>query len=254
MSLKQDLKNKRPLLGTFLKTPSPMICEVLGRTDLDIVCIDAEHAPFDRRDVDACIYALNTSGKSSLVRVPVSSPEYILTALDCGATGVLAPHIITGDDAERLARLGHFGKGRGYAGSTRAAGYGAKKMDQHKSDSAETTTLIAQIEDVDALRNLDDLFSVRDIDAFFIGRSDLSISMGADGPDDPDVVDAVKMICDRGTKANVTIGMFTSNLDEVPDWLSRGARLFLLGSDHGFILKGAGSLTQSVRANFNQIR
>ena len=41
--LKQRLAAGEPLLGTFFKTPSPMLCEVIARTDIDLVCLDVEH-------------------------------------------------------------------------------------------------------------------------------------------------------------------------------------------------------------------
>ena len=250
MTLKADLQAQKPLIGTFLKTPSAMLCEVFGRSDLDLVCIDAEHSPFDRGDINDCALALNHVAKPSLVRVPANRPEHILNALDCGATGVLVPHVITGADARALAGNAHFGSGRGYAGSTRAAGYGARKMAEHKSKSAEETVVIAQIEDAEALEHLDDMFAVDAIDAFFIGRADLSVSLGADGPNDPAVIEVVEMICAKGKAAGVTIGMFTGNLEELPKWRAAGASLFLLGSDHGFMLTGAADLTAKVRQHF----
>ncbi|MCR9225615.1 MAG: aldolase/citrate lyase family protein [Hyphomonas sp.] len=250
MSLKQKLRDQTPLIGTFLKTPSAMICEVLGRTDLDLVCLDAEHSPFDRCDINDCVLALRHVGKPSLVRIPANRPEHILNALDCGATGVLVPHVITGEDAEALAGSAHFGTGRGYAGSSRAAGYGARSMAEHKARSAEETVVIAQIEDADALDNLDAIFAASTIDAFFIGRADLSVSLGADGPNDPEVIEAVEEICTRGSEAGITIGMFTGNLDELPKWRAAGASLFLLGSDHGFMLTGAAQMTAQVRSHF----
>ena len=250
MTLKNRLRKHDPMVGTFLKTPSSMICEVLGRSDLDLVCLDAEHAPFDRQDINDCILALNHVGKPSLVRIPANRPEHILNALDCGASGILVPHIITGKDARALAANAHFGTGRGYAGSTRAAGYGARKMAEHKAQSRGATVVIAQIEDADALDHLDDIFAVSLTDAFFIGRADLSVSLGAEGPNDAIVVEAVEAICAKGREAGATIGMFTANLDEIPKWRAAGASLFLLGSDHSFMLSGATALTQTVRAHF----
>ena len=250
MTLKERLRERDPMVGTFLKTPSSMVCEVLGRSELDLVCLDAEHAPFDRRDINDCILALNHVGKPSLVRVQANRPEYILNALDCGASGILVPHIITGEDARALAANAHFGTGRGYAGSTRAAGYGARKMAEHKAQSRGATVVIAQIEDADALDHLDDIFAVGLIDAFFIGRADLSVSLGVEGPNDAIVIEAVEAICAKGREAGATIGMFTANLDEIPKWRAAGASLFLLGSDHSFMLSGATALTQTVRAHF----
>lgn len=248
MSFKARLKSRELLVGTFQKTPSPMICEVFGGSDLDVICLDAEHSPFDRRDINDCLLALKAVGKPGLVRIPANQPEHILNALDCGANGVLVPHVITAEDAEAVASHAHFGTGRGYAGSTRAAGYGARTMADHKRLSAESTVTIAQIEDAEALDHLGAMFAVSAVDAFFIGRADLSVSLGCEGPNDPSVVEAVEMICRKGQEADVSIGMFTSNLGEIPKWRSMGASLFLLGSDHGFMLAGARSMLDQVRS------
>jgi staphyloferrin B biosynthesis citrate synthase len=248
MSFKARLRSRELLVGTFQKTPSPMICEIFGRSDLGVICLDAEHAPFDRGDINDCVLALKAVGKPSLVRIPANRPEHILNALDCGADGVLVPHVITGDDAEAVAANAHFGTGRGYAGSTRAAGYGARSMAAHKRQSAAATVTIAQIEDAEALDHLEAIFSVRAIDAFFIGRADLSVSLQAEGPKDATVIEAVQMICAKGREAGVTIGMFTGDLAELPDWRGRGASLFLLESDHSFMLAGAADLVARARS------
>ncbi|MGB1464565.1 MAG: aldolase/citrate lyase family protein, partial [Parvibaculales bacterium] len=136
MSLKQRLAAGEPLLGTFFKTPSPMLCEVIAQTDIDFVCLDAEHSPFDRLTLDQCLFALRAGNMPGVVRVPALSGEPILNALDCGATGVVVPHVITADDAGFAARSAQFGQGRGFAGSTRAAGYMSKNMATHLSNSA----------------------------------------------------------------------------------------------------------------------
>jgi len=70
------------LLGTWVKTPSPMVCEVLGATALDMVCLDAEHAPFDRLVQDQCLHALNAAQMPALVRVPSASSEYTVAMGD----------------------------------------------------------------------------------------------------------------------------------------------------------------------------
>jgi 2-keto-3-deoxy-L-rhamnonate aldolase RhmA len=70
-----------------------MVAEVLASTDLDVACFDAEHSPFDRRDIDSCLLAFRSAQKPALVRVASSSADQILNALDCGATGVVIPHV-----------------------------------------------------------------------------------------------------------------------------------------------------------------
>jgi 2-keto-3-deoxy-L-rhamnonate aldolase RhmA len=234
-----------PLLGSWIKTPSPMLCEVLGGSDLDVLCLDAEHSPFDRRELDLCLLALRSAGMPALVRVPSAAPEHVLNALDCGATGVVVPHVTTASMAESVARSARFGPGgRGYAGSPRAADYTRKPMADHLSSSAEQTVVIAQIEDLEALGAIEEIAATDGIDCLFIGRIDLTVALQADSPADPPVLEAVERICAAGRSAGRPVGMFLGDLDELPRWKAAGASLFLLGSDHGFLLQGAAGLAR----------
>ncbi len=107
-NLKSLLAARELLVGTFLKTPAPVVAEILAATELDLLCLDAEHAPFDRRDLDGCIFAAKAHGKPVLVRVPAASAEHVLSALDMGADGIVAPHIREAADARELVRMAHF--------------------------------------------------------------------------------------------------------------------------------------------------
>jgi staphyloferrin B biosynthesis citrate synthase len=243
VSLKQRITANEALLGTFLKTPHAHIVEVLATSNLDCLCIDAEHAPFDRRDIDTCIMAARLGGMPVLVRTPNSSPEQILNALDCGADGVIVPHVRSAAEARAIAASAHYAPGgRGYAGSSRAAGYGSVPMAAHKAASAAKTIVVAQIEDAEALDEIDAIAAVSGIDALFVGRIDLTVSLGCDSPDDPAVVAAVERIVAACVAAGRPVGMFVSRASDVPAWQAKGARLFLLGSDHGFVRDGANAL------------
>lgn len=247
--LKDRIRAHQALVGTFLKTPSSIICEVLGRSELDLVCVDAEHAPFDRMALDQCLYALRSENMPALVRIPTAAPEHILNALDCGATGIVVPHVTNADQAEKIVAAAHFGAGgRGYAGSTRAAAYTGKPMAAHLIDSAAQTVVVAQIEDLEALDNLDALAAVEGIDCLFVGRIDLTVALGAASPTDPEVVAAVEKICAVSAAAGKPVGMFIGDHGEIEYWKQRGASLFLLSSDHGFLLQGARKLVADFHA------
>jgi len=240
MNFKERLHAKEQLLGTFVKTPSPMICEVLAQTDLDVVCLDAEHSPFDRGTQDLCTLALRAGDMPCLVRVPSAAPEWILNALDCGAQGVVVPHVDSLKKAQDIAQLAHFGAaGRGYAGSTRAASYTKASIAEHLSNSQKSTTVIAQIEDLAAFDELEEIAQVDGIDCLFVGRIDLTVALGKTDPKDPEVVKLVQQVCDAGRRWKKPVGMFVGDLNEVAHWQEQGATLFLLGSDHGFLYQGA---------------
>lgn len=236
------------LSGTWVKTPSAIIVEVLALTALDCLVLDAEHAPFDRRDIDQCIMAARTAGKPVLVRPQTAGHEHILSVLDCGATGVILPHILGPAEAQAAVAACHYGRGgRGFAGSSRAAGYTTLGMARHR-EAAKDVTIIAQIEDVEAVDAIAEIAAVPGIDALFIGRADLTIAYGAASPDDAIVVDAVSRICAAGKAAGRSVGMFLGRASDVTIWREQGASLFILGSDHDFILSGAARLDAVIRA------
>ena len=246
-SFRQRLLEGETLAGTFLKTPSSIVAEVLGLTELDVVCIDAEHAPFGRLETDAAIAALSAADMPTLVRTGSDSPGDIRNALDSAASGVLVPHVVSAEQAARIVRASRFGEGgRGFAGSPRAARYTQKGMQEHLADSARHTSVVVQIEDLAALPNAADIAAVDGVDAVFVGRADLAVAMDR-AIDDPAVIDAVSAVCKAGRQSGTTVGMFTPNPDEIPGWIEAGASLFLLGSDQSFLLAGADALAKTVR-------
>lgn len=240
MGLKQRLSSGETLWGSFLKTPSPILVEVLAAAGLDLLCIDAEHAPFDRAAIDTCVMAGRASGLPVIVRPPSAAAEHILNALDCGADGVLLPHIRSADEARAAVAATHYGRGgRGYAGSSRAAGFGMTPMPHHLSTSAERSTVIIQIEDVEAVDAIDAIAAVAGLDALFIGRIDLTVALGETDPDAPAVIAAVERVLAAAQGAGLPAGMFVPRDSDVSHWAGKGARLFLQGSEHAFIRAGA---------------
>jgi 2-keto-3-deoxy-L-rhamnonate aldolase RhmA len=250
VSFRDRLRAGDLLSGTWVKTPHPNIVEVLCLSPLDILVLDAEHAPFDRASLDVCIMTARAVAKPVLVRPASAAHDQILSALDCGADGVIVPHVRSADDAREIVRACHYGPAgkthaRGFAGSTRAAGYTTLGMAKHR-EAAKGVTVIAQIEDVDAVDAIEEIAAVEGIDALFIGRADLTISYGAETPDDAIVVAAVDRICAVGKAAGRTVGMFLGRSKDVAMWRAKGASLFVLQSDQEFLLKGAAVLAAEI--------
>jgi 2-keto-3-deoxy-L-rhamnonate aldolase RhmA len=234
------------LSGTWIKTPHAHVVEVLSLSPLDVLVLDAEHAPFDRGSLDACIMAARAGGKTVLVRPASSAHDHILSALDCGADGVIVPHVRSAKEARDIVQACHYVPGgRGFAGSSRAAGYTTLGMAKHRA-AAKNAIVIAQIEDVEGVDAINDIAQVEGIDALFIGRADLTISYAAETPDDAIVIAAVERICAAGKAAGRTIGMFLGRVGDVPQWRTHGASLFILQSDHDFLLKSAAALVQDI--------
>jgi 2-keto-3-deoxy-L-rhamnonate aldolase RhmA len=231
-----------PLLGTFIKTPATQPVEVLGAAGLDFVVIDQEHAPFDRVTVDALILAGKAAGIAVLVRVPGSEARDILPALDCGAQGVLVPHVDTVARARDVVAGSRYAGGRrGFTNSSRAGGYGELGFREHVAAADASTAVLAMIEDLEALAALPHIMRTPGLDAAFIGRGDLSIALGASSPAAPAVIEATETIAAAARAAGKALCAHVDRVDS-PDvaWLrGLGVSAFIVSSDQGLLRSAA---------------
>ncbi|HXR52852.1 MAG TPA: aldolase/citrate lyase family protein [Steroidobacteraceae bacterium] len=250
-SFRERLRARELLVGTFIKTPVTHPVEILGAAGLDFVVIDQEHAPFDRVTVDALILAGQAAAVPVLVRVPGSEARDILPVLDCGAQGVLVPHVDSAARAQQVVAEARYGGGRrGFTNSSRAGRYGAAGFQQHVTASDAATAVLAMVEDVAALDVLPQIMAIPGLDAVFIGRGDLSIALGVDSPAAPAVVDATEKIAAAARQADKALCAHVDRADS-PDvaWLrTLGVTAFIVSSDQGLMRRAALQTVAAFRA------
>lgn len=237
---RQRLLSRVPLAGTFLKTPAYQVIEVLAQSELDFVCLDAEHAPFDRSAIDACCAMGRALDFPVLVRVADSSAREILQALDCGAVGVVVPHVDSAAKAVDVARAARFGKGgRGYAGSTRWAGYATQSMPDLLARSREETVVMAQIEEPEGVDECAVIAATDGIDALFLGPADLSVGYGHDSQASEDLFAAMERVGQAAAAAGKAYVSWVANAQKAQEWSSYGMSCFFISSEHAWMRAGA---------------
>jgi len=101
---RERLLNGEELIGMFVKTPNHMMVEVMGNTELDFLVLDQEHSPFDLFALDTCLLAGRSADMPMMVRIQQNTGTGMLYPLDCGATGVIVPHVATPEKAKEIAR------------------------------------------------------------------------------------------------------------------------------------------------------
>lgn len=226
--------------GCFVKTPAVEVIELMRLAGLDCVCLDGEHAPFGRRELDLSLAFARAVGLPAMVRVPVAAPEALLQVLDSGAMGVLVPHIASAAIARDVARWSRFGEGgRGYAGSTRAAGFASKPMASVLGAPEARPVVFAQIEDPAALGEVDAILAVDGIDGAFFGAADMAVGMGLSATSDPKVTAAFERVAGACKDAGKPLAAFAGSPGEAERLRDAGVALALLGSDQSFMLAGA---------------
>jgi 2-keto-3-deoxy-L-rhamnonate aldolase RhmA len=224
--------------GTFVKTTSPQVVELLGGCGLDFAVLDAEHAPFDRTSLDLALLAGRAAALPLFVRVPDRAAATLLGVLDMGAAGVLVPHVDTAEQAQEVvAHCRYVGGDRGYSSSPRAAGYGALGM-AAAIRAGDANVVMCQIESVAAVDAAARIAAVPGVGGIFIGRADLALSMGLDSAQHPRVSEATEHVIAAGRAAGCVVGMFVGSNEERERYRALGVRWFVQGSDQG-LLRGA---------------
>ncbi|WP_377507174.1 HpcH/HpaI aldolase/citrate lyase family protein [Octadecabacter sp. R77987] len=236
------------LAGTFVKTPEVTVVEVLARSGLDFICLDGEHAAFDRGRLDACLAVCRAMDFPALVRISSASEENVLMALDAGAVGIVVPHVDSVEKAEKLAKAAHFGDGgRGFAGSTRWAGFATRAMGDVLDQDAQTI-VIAQIEEPAGVEACEGIAAIDGIDALFAGPADLSVGYGHRSQDNPDLPKALERIgkaCAAHGKGYVS---WVPDGAKAQEWAAYGMNVFVVASEHTWMRQGAASAAAAVHA------
>ena len=230
------LRQADPMLGTFLKIPSTQPAEILGSLGFDFVVIDEEHAPLNPETTDAMLLACRAHGMAGLVRL--RHPGDALRVLDCGADGVLVPHVCSVQAARQAVAAARYRGARGFSPTTRAGGFGASGMADHVAGQDARVAVIAMIEDAAALDCIDQIVAVDGLDAIFVGRADLQVSMG-DAAGDGGLDRAVARILAAAVAARLPALILAANPVELDPLRRLGATGFLTGSDQGFLKASA---------------
>ena len=248
-TFRQRLRAGERLIGTFIKTPTSHTSEIIGDVGFDFVVIDEEHAPFDRVTIDAALLGARAAATAGIVRVARPDAANILSALDDGAVGVLVPHVASAEKAQQVVAAARYRGGRrGFSNSPRAGRYGGLGLSAHLARADAQTTVIAMIEDPEALDEIDAIARVEGIDAFFLGRGDLAVAFGVDTLDAPVVREAVERVCAAARKASMPVCAMVGGAGE-SGWLSElGVTAFIVASDQAFMRRAAAAALQEFKA------
>lgn len=236
--------------GPFIGIPSPTLVELCAFAGFDYVVIDCEHSPIDFRECEDMIRAAELVGVTPIVRVPGHDPKKILRYLDIGAQGIMAPNVISAEQAIVIADASLYAPlGKRGLGPARSAGYGlSMPSSEYAPLQNQETLVIAQLENVAALDNLDDLVQVPGIDAFMLGTSDLSASMGFPGERmRPEVQEVKERFVTAVLAAGRILGDTAENAENAARMHARGYRML----DCGFTqiwATASRALVESVRA------
>lgn len=236
--LKQKLKENQLSIGSWLTIPHQAVIEILGSAGFEWLTIDMEHSPISIETIMNLIGHIQGNGMQALVRVSKNEEVAIKRVLDAGADGVIVPMIKNKEEAIQAVNYVKYPPlGKRGVGLNRAQKYGTA-FDTYQKWVKEEVVVIAQIEHIDAVHNLEEIFSVEGIDGIIVGPYDLSASMGYPGEyDRDDVKQALVKVDEITKKLNKPLGfhVIDSNHEKTLEKINKGYSFLAFSLDFFFL-------------------
>lgn len=238
MNLKQRIRNKQLSIGSWLTIPNESVVEIMSTAGFEWLTIDIEHSAIDVLTVQNLIRTIQACNMKALVRVYANDEVITKRVLDAGADGIIVPMIKSKEEAQRMADWVYYPPvGKRGVGLNRAQQYGTG-FEKYQEKLKNEIIVIAQIEHIDAVLNLEEILSVDAVDATIIGPYDLSASMGKPGKyEDDDVKKAIEKydaICDKLNKPKGS-HVISSNYEETKKKIDLGYSFLAFSIDFFFL-------------------
>ena len=218
-NFKAMLKNvKSPLIGSWITLAHPAIAEIMAKSGFDWLAVDMEHSVITIREAEELIRVIDLAGVVPLVRLTSNNPDQIKRVMDAGAHGIIVPMVNSARDAKNAVEaIKYPSMGKRGIGLARAQGYGTQfqeYLDWEKTGSI----VIVQVEHIDAVDSLEEIFSIDGVDGYIIGPYDLTSSIGIPGQfEHPDFLSAMEKIHLVASKLNMKGGIHV--IEPEPDQL-----------------------------------
>ena len=224
-------KNHQAAIGGWLTLPNGFSAEIMAHQGWDVLTIEMQHGLVNASDLVPMLTAISTTEVTPFVRVPWLEPGIITKVLDSGSYGVICPMINTREDAERLVSYCRYApQGTRSFGPSRAVLYAGEDYAQHAN---KTILTFAMIETQKALDNLDDIVSVKGLDAVFVGPSDLGLSLGyvPGNYEEPVLLEAIESILKTAHTQGIRAGIYTLTAAFASRMIEMGFDYVVVSSD-----------------------
>jgi 4-hydroxy-2-oxoheptanedioate aldolase len=241
--VKRQLREGKPVVGTWLSLGSIPATRFLARSGFDYLTVDIEHNQMGMETTATLFGAIADAKCVALARVPSGRHDHIKRVLDNGSQGVVVPMVNSRTEAEEaVAACLYPPKGnRSVGGAVHALNFDTDAPTYYARANDEIAVIL-QCEHIQAVRDFDQIFSVPGIDAVFVGPNDLAASMrSADGrPPAPDLFKETLASILAGCKRNkVAAGIHTFSVEEAKMRMAEGWQFIAINSELRMMMDGA---------------
>ena len=250
---KEKILNNELCLGVGLRQSRTVdIGKIMATSGYDWLFIDMEHNSMDIDIASQISVAAQDAGITPIVRVPDFAHHHATRVLDCGAMGVVFPHVDNADIAKKLVSYclyppkGH----RSMTGVLPQLDFKQQPIADVASTINKNMLIVIMLESPEAIDNVDSIAAVDGVDVILIGTNDLCMEMGIPGDySNPKVKDSYIKVIEACKKYGKTPGMGgVYNEELMSEYIKMGMRFILSGSDLSFMMQSASQRSNKLRS------
>lgn len=216
-----------------LNIPDAKMADLASRCGFDALWLCLEHVPATMMQIEQMIMAGKMHDVDSAVRVRRGSYSDLQLPFEMDAAGIIVPHVMSAAEAREIVRMGRFYPvGMRPADSGNADGaYAMMDFAEYCREHNEQRFIHVQIEDVEAMGELEDIAKVQGVDGLFFGPGDFSQSLGVPGQlDDPRIAAARQQVADAA-KRHGKVAATTCSMEKIESYLAMGYRYLHITAD-----------------------
>lgn len=227
------------MLGSWLSIGSPVIAEIAALSGFEWLLFDLEHGNESEAALPAQLRAISATSCKAIVRVGAPHSDLISRVLDWGAHGIMVPHVQSASEAEAIVKAAHYApRGhRGFSRSARCYGYGKNPPTSIREISSPI--IMAQIENLQGVENVDSIAAVDGIDVLFVGPADLQFDLQArTAPPHLTYENCLTQVCGAAKRHQKKSGILIRDSSQLGNHQSLGFTHIAIDSDLAILRKG----------------
>lgn len=225
---------------TKINTADPRVVEIAAMSGVDSVWLCMEHVPNTLHDIENQVRAAKAYDVDAIVRVARGGYSELVRPLEMDAAGIMVPHVMGEADAKLVARQTRFyptGR-RPLDGGNADGAYCAVAGDDYLAESNRDRLIIVQIEDPEAVDEIDGIAAVEGIDMLFFGPGDFSHSIGVPYQmTHPRVLEARRLVAETARKHGKFAGTVASVANK-QELIDIGYQFLNIGADVCILAEG----------------
>ena len=249
-NFKSKLQRRDRLFAGWVSYAHPSITETFAKAGFDFLAIDMEHSTISLEQAQRIIAASQSEGVPCIPRPVSHSNDYFKPLLDSGADGILVQMVNTPEEVENIiSEIKYPPVGRRTFGVNRAQSYGFD-FDAYVESWNQSSSLLLQIESIQAVENIEKLLDFEEVDGVMIGPYDMSGSLGVPGQTSHSkVIDASRTVIDACERFQKSCGtqVVDATSQNVQNLFDLGYTYVILGSDLFILWKWAEQMRDLIK-------